>query len=36
MTHTLLLVGLVISVLYMTDIELKDLVGGVQAIFIKG
>ena len=34
MTHTLLLVGLVISVLYMTDIELKDLVGGVQAIFI--
>ena len=33
MTHTILLLGLVISVLYMTDIELKDLVGGVQAIF---
>ena len=33
MTHTILLIGLVISVLYMTDIELKDLVGGVQAIF---
>ena len=32
MTHTILLVGLVIAVLYMTDIELKDLVGGVQAI----
>ncbi len=32
MTHTVLLVGLIISVLYMTDIELKDLVGGVQAI----
>ena len=32
MTHTVLLVGLVIAVLYMTDIELKDLVGGVQAI----
>ena len=33
MTHTLLLIGLVISVLYMTDIELKDLIGGVQAVF---
>ena len=33
MTHTLLLIGLVMSVLYMTDIELKDLIGGVQAVF---
>jgi S-DNA-T family DNA segregation ATPase FtsK/SpoIIIE len=32
MTHTLLLLGLVMSVLYMTDIELKDLIGGLQAI----
>ena len=32
MTHTLLLIGLVMSVLYMTDIELKDLIGGVQAV----
>ena len=32
MTHTLLLLGLVMSVLYMTDIELKDLIGGIQAI----
>ena len=33
MTHAVLLIGLIISVLYMTDIELKDLIGGVQAIF---
>ncbi len=33
MTHAVLLLGLIISVLYMTDIELKDLIGGVQAIF---
>ena len=33
MTHTLLLISLVMSVLYMTDIELKDLIGGVQAVF---
>ena len=33
MTHTLLLIGLTISVLYMTDIELKDLIGGFQAVF---
>ena len=32
MTHTLLLLGLIMSVLYMTDIELKDLIGGIQAI----
>ena len=32
MTHTILLLGLVMSVLYMTDIELKDLIGGLQAI----
>jgi len=32
MTHAVLLLGLIISVLYMTDIELKDLIGGVQAI----
>ena len=32
MTHTILLLGLVMSVLYMTDIELKDLIGGIQAI----
>jgi DNA segregation ATPase FtsK/SpoIIIE-like protein len=32
MTHTILLVALVIAVLYMTDIDLKDLIGGVQAI----
>ena len=34
MTHAVLLIGLIISVLYMTDIELKDLIGGVQAIFV--
>ena len=34
MTHVVLLFGLIISVLYMTDIELKDLIGGVQAIFV--
>ena len=34
MTHAVLLLGLIISVLYMTDIELKDLIGGIQAIFI--
>ena len=34
MTHTLLLIGLVMSVLYMTDIELKDLIGGVQACLL--
>jgi DNA segregation ATPase FtsK/SpoIIIE-like protein len=33
MTHAVLLLGLIISVLYMTDIELKDLIGGIQAIF---
>ena len=33
MTHTLLLISLVMSVLYMTDIELKDLIGGIQAVF---
>ena len=33
MTHTLLFISLVMSVLYMTDIELKDLIGGVQAVF---
>ena len=32
MTHTILLLGLIMSVLYMTDIELKDLIGGIQAI----
>ncbi len=32
MTHTLLLMGLIMSVLYMTQIDLKDLIGGVQAI----
>ena len=34
MTHAVLLLGLVVSVLYMTDIELKDLIGGAQAILI--
>jgi len=34
MTHTLLLLGLIISVLYMTNIELKDLIGGIQAIIV--
>ena len=34
MTHVVLLFGLIISVLYMTDIELKDLISGVQAIFV--
>ena len=34
MTHTLLLLGLIMSVLYMTNIELKDLIGGVQAIIV--
>ena len=34
MTHVVLLFGLIISVLYMTDIELKDLIAGVQAIFV--
>ncbi len=34
MTHTLLLLGLIMSVLYMTNIELKDLIGGIQAIII--
>ena len=33
MTHAVLLLALILSVLYMTDIELKDLIGGVQAIF---
>ena len=32
MTHAVLLIGLILSVLYMTDIELKDLIGGFQAI----
>jgi len=34
MTHTLLLLGLIMSVLYMTNIELKDLIGGIQAIIV--
>ena len=34
MTHTLLLLGLIMSVLYMTNIELKDLIGGFQAIIV--
>ncbi len=34
MTHAVLLLGLIISVLKMTDIDLKDLIGGGQAIFI--
>jgi S-DNA-T family DNA segregation ATPase FtsK/SpoIIIE len=34
MTHTLLLLGLIMSVLYMTNIELKDLIGGMQAIIV--
>ena len=34
MTHAVLLLGLIVSVLYMTDIELKDLIGGAQAILI--
>ncbi len=34
MTHVVLLFGLIISVLYMTDVELKDLISGVQAIFV--
>ena len=33
MTHAVLLLALILAVLYMTDIELKDLIGGVQAIF---
>jgi S-DNA-T family DNA segregation ATPase FtsK/SpoIIIE len=32
MTHTLLLLGLIMAVLHMTEIELKDLIGGIQAI----
>jgi len=32
MTHSFLIIGLIMSVLYMTDIELKDLIGGLQAI----
>ena len=34
MTHAVLLLGLIISVLKMTDIDLKDLIGGGQAILI--
>ena len=34
MTHAVLLLGLIISVLKMTDIDLKDLIGGGQAIII--
>ncbi len=34
MTHAVLLLGLIVSVLYMTDIELKDLIGGAQAILL--
>ena len=34
MTHAVLLIGLIISVLKMTDIDLKDLIGGGQAIII--
>ena len=35
MTHTIiLLLGLIMSVLYMTNIELKDLIGGIQAIIV--
>ncbi len=32
MTHAVLLLGLIVSVLKMTDIDLKDLIGGGQAI----
>ena len=34
MTHAVLLLGLIVSVLKMTDIDLKDLIGGGQAIII--
>ena len=34
MTHAVLLLGLIVSVLKMTDIDLKDLIGGGQAILI--
>ncbi len=34
MTHAVLLLGLIVSVLKMTDIDLKDLIGGGQAIVI--
>ena len=34
MTHAVLLIGLIISVLKMTDIDLKDLIGGGQAAII--
>ncbi len=34
MTHAVLLLGLIISVLKMTDVDLKDLIGGAQAIIL--
>lgn len=34
MTHAVLLLGLIISVLKMTDVDLKDLIGGGQAIIV--
>ncbi len=34
MTHAVLLLGLIISVLKMTDVDLKDLIGGGQAILL--
>ena len=34
MTHTIILLLLIISVLYMTNIELVDFIGGIQAIIV--